>query len=130
MQNLQQGYDKALDSMGQVGEDENMKLEHRLSYIAMIGTISPMFGLLGTVQGMIGAFETLATTNTGAPDPQELADNIALALFTTLVGLWLAIPAIAAYGFLRNRYSRLVLEVGVVSEGLMNRFQPQPAKKA
>jgi biopolymer transport protein ExbB len=127
---LSTGYPAAVEAMQEVGEEENMKLEHRLSYIALIGTISPMFGLLGTVQGMIGAFETLAKTNTGAPDPQELADNIALALFTTLVGLWLAIPAIAAHSILRNRFSRLVMEVGVVSEGLMNRFQPQPAKKA
>ena len=44
---LSQGYDQAIEAMQEVGEEENMKLEHRLSYIALIGTISPMFGLLG-----------------------------------------------------------------------------------
>ena len=127
---LSTGYPQAIEAMQEVGEEENMKLEHRLSYIALIGTIAPMFGLLGTVQGMIGAFEVLANTSSGVPDPQRLADNIALALVTTLVGLVIAIPAIAAYNILRNRVARLVLEVGIVSEGLMSRFQPQAAKKA
>lgn len=127
---LSSGYQQAIEAMQEMGEEENMKLEHRLSYMALIGTISPMIGLLGTVQGMIGAFETLALTSTGAPDPRELAGNISTALFTTLVGLLIAIPAIAAYNILRNRMARLVLEVGIVSEGLMSRFQPQAAKKA
>jgi biopolymer transport protein ExbB len=42
--------------MQEVGEEENMKLDHRLSYMALIGTISPMVGLFGTVQGMIASF--------------------------------------------------------------------------
>jgi biopolymer transport protein ExbB len=127
---LSAGYQQALEAMQEVGEEESMRLEHRLSYIAMIATISPMIGLLGTVQGMIGAFETLALTSTGAPDPRALAGNISTALFTTLVGLMIAIPAIAVYNILRNRMARLMLEVGIVSEGLMSRFQPAAAKKA
>jgi biopolymer transport protein ExbB len=99
-----------------------MKLEHRLSYMALIGTVSPMIGLLGTVQGMIASFNVIATA-TAAPKPSELAAGISTALFTTLVGLFIAIPAIAAYGILRNRIDRLVLEVGIISEGLMSRFQ-------
>jgi len=89
---------------------------------ALIGTISPMVGLLGTVQGMIASFNVIATATT-APKPAELAQGISTALFTTLVGLFVAIPAIAAYSIIRNRIARLVLEVGIVSEGLMNRFQ-------
>jgi biopolymer transport protein ExbB len=45
------------------------------------------------------------------------------ALVTTLVGLWLAIPAVMVFNILRNRIQRLVLEVGIVSENLMGRFQ-------
>ena len=51
-------------------------------------------------------------------------------MITTLVGLWLAIPAIAIFGIFRNRLSRLVLEVGIYSERLMSRFQNVGAKKA
>ncbi len=50
-------------------------------------------------------------------------------MFTTLVGLAIAIPAIAAYNILRNRVARLVLEVGILSEGLMSRFESVGIKK-
>ena len=118
---LRRGYQPAIEAMQEVGEEENMKLEHRLSYMALIGTVSPMIGLLGTVQGMIASFQVIATSPT-TPKPSALAAGISTALFTTLVGLFIAIPAIAAYNILRNRVARLVLEVGVVSEGLMARF--------
>ena len=119
---LSSGYPQAIEAMQEVGEEENMRLEHRLSYLALIGTISPMFGLLGTVDGMVQAFEVIARS-TVSPKPAELAEGISTALVTTLVGLWLAIPAIAAFNILRNRIARLVLEVGIVSENLMSRFQ-------
>lgn len=123
------GYSQAIEAMQEVGEEENMRVEHRLSYLALIGTLSPMIGLLGTVSGMIDSFKMIANTSTGAPDPQGLAQGISTALFTTLIGLALAIPALAAYNLLRNRLQRLALEVGIVSEGLMSRFQKPADKK-
>ena len=125
---LSRGYEPAIEAMQEAGEDENMKLEHRLSYMALIGTISPMVGLLGTVQGMIASFQVIATSPT-APKPSQLAAGISTALFTTLVGLFIAIPAIAAYNILRNRVARLVLEAGIVSEDLMGRFSGAGKKK-
>ena len=77
---------------------------------------------------MIASFKTIANTATGTPNPQQLAEGVSTALFTTLVGLALAIPALAAYNLLRNRVARLVLETGIVSEGLMSRFQ-KPGEK-
>lgn len=126
---VSKGYDQAIEAMQEVGEDEAMKLEHRLSYMALIGTISPMVGLFGTVHGMIASFQEIATA-VGAPNPSELAGGISTALFTTLLGLAIAIPAIAAYSIIRNRIDRLVLEVGIVSEGLMSRFQNAGKKAA
>ena len=119
---ISSGYPQAIEAMQEVGEEENMRLEHRLSYLALIGTISPMFGLLGTVDGMVQAFDVIAHS-TVSPKPSELAQGITTALVTTLVGLWLAIPGHRAFNILRNRISRLVLEVGIVSENLMSRFQ-------
>lgn len=113
--------------MQEVGEEETMKLEHRLGYIALIGTISPMVGLLGTVDGMVTSFQVIANTPT-QPKPSELAGGISTALITTLVGLWLAIPAIAIFGIMRNQMARLTLEVGIVSEGLMSRFSTMGKK--
>lgn len=128
---LSRGYNKALEGMQEVGEEESMKLEHRLSYMALIGNLSPMIGLFGTVHGMIASFQVIAVSGS-TPKPAALAEGISTALFTTLVGLAVAIPAIAAYNILRNRASRLLLEVGVTSENLMSRFedvQPQSGAK-
>ena len=122
---LSVGYPQAIEAMQEVGEEENMKLEHQLSYLALIGTISPMIGLFGTVHGMIMAFQVIAHSD-ALPKASKLAEGISTALFTTLVGLAIAIPAIAAYNILRNRVARLVLEVGIVSEGMMARFQQKP----
>jgi biopolymer transport protein ExbB len=121
LQKLSAGYAQAIEAMQEVGEEETMKLEHRLSYIAMIGTIAPMVGLLGTVDGMIASFSVIANSAT-SPKPAELAAGISTALFTTLVGLVIAIPAILAFGIMKNRIARLTLEVGILSEGLMSRF--------
>ncbi len=119
---LSSGYDKAVVAMQEVGEDENMRIEHRLSYMALIGTISPMVGLLGTVDGMVQSFTVIATAS-AAPKPSELAKGISMALITTLVGLVIAIPALAAFNILKNRFTRLVFEAGVYSESLMGRFE-------
>ena len=119
---LSTGYPQAIEAMQEVGEEETMKLEHRLGYIGLIGTISPMFGLLGTVDGMVQSFQVIANSNT-QPKPSELAQGISMALVTTLIGLWLAIPALIAFGIMKNWMQQLVLEVGIVSEGLMSRFQ-------
>jgi biopolymer transport protein ExbB len=121
MGRLSRGYEEAVEGMQEAGEDENMALEHRLSYVALIGTIAPMMGLMGTVQGMISSFDVIATSAV-APKPSQLADGISTALVTTLIGLMLAVPAMVFYGILKNRIQRLVLEIGMVSEGLMGRF--------
>lgn len=124
---ISRGYPKALEGMQEVGEEESMKLEHRLSYMALIGNLAPMIGLLGTVQGMIASFQVIAKGG-ATPKPADLAAGISTALFTTLVGLFIAIPAIAAYNILRNRVARLLLEVGVESENLMSRFEDATPK--
>ena len=121
MGRLSRGYEEAVEGMQEAGDDENMALEHRLSYVALIGTIAPMMGLMGTVQGMISSFDVIATSAV-APKPSQLADGISTALVTTLIGLMLASPAMVFYGVLKNRIQRLVLEIGMVSEGLMGRF--------
>lgn len=125
---LSAGYQPALEAMQEVGEEESMKINHRLSYLALIGTISPMVGLLGTVHGMINSFYSIAVGGS-TPDPTKLAEGISQALITTLIGLLIAIPAIAVYNVLRNRADRLVLEVGILGESLMSRFENLGNKK-
>ena len=126
---LNRGYDEAIEGMQEIGEDENMALEHRLSYLALIGTVAPMLGLMGTVYGMIDSFRVIANS-AEQPKPKDLADGISTALFTTIEGLAVAIPAMVFYSLLRNRVARFVLEVGMISEGLMSRFSTMGKKTA
>lgn len=118
---INQGYKEAIAGMQEVGEEEAMGLEHRLSYLALIGQIAPMIGLMGTVYGMIDSFRVIARTTT-QPKTYEIADGISTALFTTLEGLAVAIPAMIVYSLIHNHIQRLILEVGIVSEGFMSRF--------
>ena len=120
-------YKHAVAAMQDVGAEENMKLDHRASYLALIGTLAPMIGLLGTVHGMIRSFYTIATAGT-SPDANKLAEGISTALLTTLVGLLIAIPAIAAYNIFKNQIQKLVLDVGITSDSLMGRFEKVGSK--
>lgn len=129
MGRLSRGYDEAVEGMQEAGEDASMALEHRLSYISMIGTIAPMMGLIGTVQGMISCFDAIAQP-TVSLRPWQQAEGVSMALVTTLIGLVLAVPAMVFHGIIRNRIQRLVLEIGMVSEGLMGRFAAVSRKQA
>lgn len=122
MGRLSRGYDEAIEQMQQVGEDQTMSMEHKIGYLALIGSIAPMLGLLGTVQGMVISFQVIANSTT-TPKPAELADGIATALFTTLEGLVVAIPAIIFYSLYKNRLARFLMESGFVAENLMKNFQ-------
>lgn len=116
------GYDAASQTMTDVADEEVMRMEQKLGYLALIGTISPMLGLLGTVVGMVQSFQVIAIQGT-APQASELAKGISTALITTEVGLFIAIPAMIAYELFRNRLMLLVLELSVQTENLMSRFK-------
>jgi len=118
---LPNGYDKATQAMQDVEQEETMRLEHQLGYLALIGNIAPMIGLFGTVVGMIASFQAIASGG-AAPSPQKLAEGIATALFTTEIGLAIALPALVAFDVLKNRLARFILDVSVVSEAFMSRF--------
>lgn len=89
-----------------------------IQYLNVIATIAPMVGLLGTVSGMIGAFQTIATGGMGKPE--LLAGDIGEALITTATGLTIGIPAMIFYFVLKNRLdSRLdELEKWIQSQAL------------
>ena len=131
MSKISEGHESIHEAMQEVGEEQNLKMEQRNGYIALIAQIGPMFGLLGTVDGMVMAFDVIAHSPT-TPKPSQLAVGIGTALVTTIVGLWIAIPLMIFYHVVHNRLSRLVIEVGVVSGNLMKRFDslPAPNKKS
>jgi biopolymer transport protein ExbB len=127
MGKLQSGYPAAVEAMQAAENEQAMSLEHKISYVSLVGALAPMFGLLGTVDGMVAAFMLIAQRDT-APKPSELAVGISQALVTTLIGLWLAIPAIACYGLLKNWLQRFYKDVDDEAMRLMSRFQTMGKK--
>src|SRR6185295_9382488 len=87
-----------------------------ISYLSTIGVISPMVGLLGTVTGMIKAFQTLGAGGIG--DPSKLAAAIGEVLVATASGLSIAIPAFFLYYFFRNRLQLVI----VLAEDIINQL--------
>lgn len=94
------------------------QLERNLVVLSTIYQVSPLFGLLGTVMGMVRAFTAIALKGTG--DPQLLAGGISEALLTTVIGLTIAIPVMIAYQVLVSRVDRHVLEIQQVSTEIVN----------
>ena len=108
-------------AMNDAAEAEVMALEHRLSHLGTIATVSPMVGLLGTVWGMIQAFDVIAQT--GTPQPSKLAEGISLALVTTMIGLMIAIPALVLFEVFKTRLARFVLELSNQTEGIVKQIK-------
>jgi biopolymer transport protein ExbB len=102
----------------EAGEEQTARLYRKTEMLAVIGAIAPMLGLLGTVQGMIEAFDTIAATG-GNAKPADLADSISKALVTTLEGLIVAIPTLSVLTFFRTRIDSLVSEAGKRVEQLL-----------
>jgi len=125
------GYPEMEQIMNDVAEDEAMRLEQSVGYFSLLAAVSPLCGLLGTVVGMIAAFNEISMK--GVVTPKELADPIQKALVTTCFGLIVAIPNVIAFTFFRNRLHRLLAEVGLVVEELLMPFRglkAMPAKAA
>ncbi len=102
----------AEEAMAGASALQRLKLERRLAFLGTLGNNAPFIGLLGTVIGIVGAFDELGKAKT-APGagaaaaniaPEAVMNNIAEALVATAVGLLVAIPAVAAY----NSFQRLV----------------------
>jgi biopolymer transport protein ExbB len=84
-------------------------LERFLNALGTIASISPLLGLLGTVTGIIKAFNALQAGAAG--DPRMLSGGIAEALIATAAGLCVAIPALIGYRYLRRRVEGFVIEM-------------------
>ena len=120
---LASGLAPAQRAMEMTNDDITMAMEHWTTYLATVGTLGPMIGLVGTVYGMIISFRVMSSAG-GSPQASQLAGGISIALFATLEGILLSIPAIAFHAFFRNRISRLSLEVALAAESLLEQFGP------
>jgi biopolymer transport protein ExbB len=101
----------------------------RIEYLNIIGNLGPLLGLLGPVLGMITAFSAMQAAK-GSADPGKLAGGISQALTHTFLGLFLAIPCLAAFGILRTIVDRLTVRGALVAEELLLMIKPAEAKPA
>lgn len=96
------------ESIEDTGRHVVHELERYLSLLSTIAAVSPLLGLLGTVTGMIQVFAVIGSTE-AVGDASALAGGISQALITTVGGLWVAIPCLVAYRYLRDRVDGLVV---------------------
>ncbi len=114
--NLPNGRAEAKEAMNATQDEVVTSMEARISYLAIIGTLGPMIGLVGTIAGMIASFQEIATAAGAQPKPEKVAEGISTALFITLEGVSLSVPAIFFFALFRNRIAMMALESSKVAE--------------
>jgi len=97
------------ESIEEIGRREAATLERYINVVGTIAAISPLLGLLGTVVGMIKAFNVISIQGVG--NPSSLAGGISEALITTAAGLVVAIPTFVLYRYLANKADALIVEM-------------------
>ena len=116
---LAEGRETARAAIDETVEEWAMRLLRKIEYLNVIGNVSPMIGLFGTVVGMIQAFARIYSAAGGMPEADKLAGDIAIALVTTFWGLLIAIPALSAFALFRNRIDTYAAEVVKLCDGLL-----------
>jgi biopolymer transport protein ExbB len=114
--NLPNGRAEAKEAMTDTQDEIVTGMEARISYLAIIGTLGPMIGLVGTIIGMIQSFQEIALAAGTQPKPEKVAEGISTALFITLEGVSLSVPAIFFFAFFRNRIAQMSMESAKVAD--------------
>ena len=124
------GWPSIEKAMEEALAEQSARMMRRIEYLSVIGNIAPMVGLLGTVTGMIFAFQRVASSSGGA-GAGDLAEGIYQALVTTVGGLIVAIPSLGAFAILRNRVDGLTAEAAYMAShalvGLKRRSARRPS---
>jgi len=120
------GYDAMENAMEDATGERAARLYRKIEWLNLLGNVSPMLGLWGTIWGMMVAFGTIEARG-GKANPADLAGGIMVALVSTFCGLIVAIPALAAYGIFRSRIEQLSMEAALVAEELLANFKPSAA---
>ena len=117
------------EAMEEAGTEQLLNHMKPISHLSTIGTVSPMLGLLGTVSGMIKAFQHISEGGMGRPE--VLAGDIGEALVTTATGLIIAIPAMLFYFYFKGNFMKTMASLGratgSILDALENGFAPKGA---
>ncbi|HEX8371310.1 MAG TPA: MotA/TolQ/ExbB proton channel family protein [Chthoniobacterales bacterium] len=122
-----------MEALREVGETEGGRvansLNHRITYLADVGVMAPMLGLLGTVVGIIQSFGELGKKTGDASQPILLAQGVGQALVTTAAGIIIGIVAMTFYAFFRGRVQGLISDLEGASTHLLSLFAISYDKK-
>lgn len=102
-------------------QEQALGLLRKIEWANILGNVSPMIGLFGTVLGIIKMFNAMAAVG-GQPHPSQLAGGISIALVTTFWGLMIAIPALTVHGVFQNRIEMLAGESAKQAEILLSQM--------
>lgn len=128
---LPHGLDEARDASERQADALTVEMEKKISILAVLGTLGPMIGLLGTLKGMIASFSVIATSTSGAPlKPAVVAEGISEALLLTFEGVALSVPAIYFYSFFRNRVAALSVSGQLLADDFLRRINRMMRKSA
>jgi biopolymer transport protein ExbB len=128
MGRLQYGLEDAREAAMNQLEAIKSDKDQRNNYTAVIATLGPLLGLVGTVYGMIQSFMELGRG--GSPNTAALAEGISHALAVTLIGVAISVPAIAVNTFFRNRITQITLDVSHVADDLLTQMYHNSKKAA
>jgi len=117
---LEHGLGEAREVMERVGDAETVEMEKRISMLAVLGTLGPMIGLIGTLKGMITSFSVIARSDVQLK-ASEVAGGISEALLLTFEGVALSVLAIYLFAIFRNRVSSISTATMLRADELLRR---------
>jgi len=121
---LPSGLAEAREVMDRNADAETVDMERKISMLAVLGTLGPMIGLVGTLKGMIASFSVIALSDTQLK-ASEVAGGISEALILTFEGVALSVPAIYFFAFFKNRVSKISVETLLAADELVRRMVQQ-----
>jgi biopolymer transport protein ExbB len=121
MTRLQYGIEDARETAMNAVESIKAGKEQLTTYLATIGSLGPLLGLVGTVYSMVGAFREMSD-KTKPVDPHRMAEILSHGLVVTLLGIAIAVPAIFCHAFFRNRITRISMETANVADDLLTQM--------
>lgn len=119
------GYEEMIGSLELAAAEETFKLTSKISYLSLIGNTAPLLGLLGTVTGMISAFQVIETLK--APTPKDLASGVYESLVNTTMGLFVAIIFLIIYFIFKNKVTKMCLSMNVEAVDILKPIAAQHA---
>jgi len=121
IEHLPNGLAEARHAMERTGEAETVHMEKQISMMAVLGTLGPMIGLIGTLKGMIACFSVIAMGGVTLRADQ-VASGISEALLLTFEGVSLSVPAIFFFAIFRNRIATITTDAMLEADDLLHLF--------